>query len=795
MSKTLQKIISLASTTMVLLASACGGQRGDVETVNQKIDDKEPPKFIVEPTIDAIGANNLDLVFALNETSEYALVIRKDAQFGLSNSDIEDAEDRIRASAKAFETMRVSIADLLPGQRYSIFMTVRDSAGNIIAEPKISNVTTTQDLRTGNFSGTPPVAREGEYWRFKPEASLEDCKLSLKNHPSWMHVEADGTSIGGTPIFVQNTDLQKFIVLYHGSFCAGETEFTVKTVGDPFYDFAWYMNPAANKSISWFASPTKVDINLSLPAASGLTGKGVRIMMIDSGMQVSHPDLKGNIDLNSNFNLEPFLGVGCQICEPKDTTPPLTEGTHGDQGTAVAGIIAATGWNGIGGRGIAPAAKISAYNISAKRFASVSDNDFLRVFSFTPDVICHSAVSNSSVLEAQQTFDYYSYDSSQKAKVMLGRNGKGIIYVKAAGELGALEGNAAMDQRSTTAWNIVVGSYNSMGKKSEASNIGSNIWISAPGGEAGFQSDYNQFSKNLPATRFYSGIIAPNIFNTELPCSVGYSKLPKYFVPVTDPDVAMFNKGRSSGFNLGWHEMNKDCAYTATVPNTPAATGIVSGAVALLLEENPNLNWRQIKYILAKSAQPIESDRASELTNIGASVFERNLPWISNAAGYRFHSAYGFGALNVAKALEIVRQKTFPMFPELIDTDWILAESFRQRIPTMSISGIFSNFPSAQNLSIEALQIKIDITHPDTSHLGIEIISPNGTRSIVKSVKDGAKYANMREMVFLTNAFYGENSRGNWQLRVVDGKGGKPNGFLNNWYIRIIGHRKSGEGI
>jgi subtilisin-like proprotein convertase family protein len=780
---------------MALLTSSCGGQRGDIEMVNQELADKEPPKFIVEPKIDALGPNKLDLVFALNESSEYALVIRQNAQFGLSNSEIEDAEDRIESKAKAFETMRVSISDLLPGQKYSIFMTVKDSTGNVIAEPKISEFTTAFDTKNGVFSGTPPLAREGQYWRFKPEATLTDCNITLKDHPSWMKVEADGISLGGTPVFAQSGDQVKFTVVYNGAFCAGETIFDLKTVGDPFFDYAWYMNPKANKGVSWFNAPNKVDIDLSLAANAGLTGKGVKVMLVDSGMQVTHPDLKSNIDLNGNFNLDPFLAVGCQVCEPKDTTPPLTQGTYGDQGTAVAGIIAATGWNGIGSRGIAPSAKISAYNISAKRFTNVSDNDYLRIFSFAQDIICHSAVAPASVLDMQQTFDYYSYDSSQKAKAQLGRNGKGIVYIKAAGELGSIDGNAAMDQRATTAWGVIVSSYNSIGKKSEASSQGANVWISAPGGEAGYQSDYGAFDKNVPATRFYQGIIAPNIFNTELNCSVGYAKLPRYFVPVTDPDIGMFNKGRSSGFNLGWNPLNKNCNYTATTPNTPAAAGIVTGAVALLLEENPQLTWRQIKYILAKSAQPIESDRASELTNIGASVYERNPPWLTNAAGFRFHNAYGFGALNVSKALEIVKLKSYPNYPELFDTDWILAESFRQRIPTMSISGIFSDFASAQNLSIEAIQIKVDITHPDTSHLGIELISPSGTRSLLKSVKDGSKFANMRNMVFLSNAFYGENSRGNWQLRVVDGKGGKPNGFLNNWYIRIIGHRKSGESI
>jgi subtilisin family serine protease len=69
------------------------------------------------------------------------------------------------------------------------------------------------------------------------------------------------------------------------------------------------------------------------------TGRGVRIAVIDSGIEAAHPDLAGQLLLNRNFV----------------TGRPLSIEQHG---TGVAGIIAAKADNGIGIAGIAPGARL-----------------------------------------------------------------------------------------------------------------------------------------------------------------------------------------------------------------------------------------------------------------------------------------------------------------------------------------------------------------------------------------------------------------------------------------------------
>ena len=74
------------------------------------------------------------------------------------------------------------------------------------------------------------------------------------------------------------------------------------------------------------------------------TGQGIRIALIDTGIDVDHPDLKGQISYSENVAPEPSDHNLAEI-----------------HGTAVAGVLSARADNGIGIAGIAPEAEILAF--------------------------------------------------------------------------------------------------------------------------------------------------------------------------------------------------------------------------------------------------------------------------------------------------------------------------------------------------------------------------------------------------------------------------------------------------
>ena len=96
--------------------------------------------------------------------------------------------------------------------------------------------------------------------------------------------------------------------------------------------------------------PASDPLYLAQPAASAwslsllhryVTGRGVRIAVIDSKVEFTHPDLAGQFSVDADF-------VGGPV--------PLAE----RHGTGVAGVIAAKADNGLGMAGVAPAARLMA---------------------------------------------------------------------------------------------------------------------------------------------------------------------------------------------------------------------------------------------------------------------------------------------------------------------------------------------------------------------------------------------------------------------------------------------------
>ncbi|HJL67233.1 MAG TPA: S8 family serine peptidase, partial [Nitrosopumilus sp.] len=89
-------------------------------------------------------------------------------------------------------------------------------------------------------------------------------------------------------------------------------------------------------------------VGTDIPRIQGIDGKGIKIAVIDTGVDFTHPDLLG-------WGEEGKVIGGFNFVEENE--PPTDTNGHGTQ---VAGVIAADG----GKKGVAPKAKILAYKVS-----------------------------------------------------------------------------------------------------------------------------------------------------------------------------------------------------------------------------------------------------------------------------------------------------------------------------------------------------------------------------------------------------------------------------------------------
>lgn len=230
---------------------------------------------------------------------------------------------------------------------------------------------------------------------------------------------------------------------------------------------------------------------------------------------------------------------------------------------------------------------------------------------------------------------------------------------------------------------------------------------------------------------------------------------------------------------------------------TSSAAPNTSGAIALILQTRPLLTWRDVKYILAKTAKKVDATAGNTSHPEGADYSLTNHTyqqgWVQNNAGIFFHNWYGFGGVDVDAAVAMAKTYDLTLLGTLNETlnndgSWKFSSgTIALAIPDKSATGVSSSISVTDSLKIEAVEIELSVTHTHTSDLGVELTSPSGTKSILLNINSFIPGVNFNAIHLNTNAFLDEMANGSWTLKVIDGFL-SDTGTLTHWKIKINGH-------
>jgi len=445
-----------------------------------------------------------------------------------------------------------------------------------------------------------------------------------------------------------------------------------------------------------------------------------KIQVVDTGVEALHEDLSVDLTLSSNA-----------INGSNDPTP--TESVTGDKsdplrighGTAVAGIIGAKVQNSLGVRGIVDGAIIVGSN-----WLESGDIEKLDTLWYNSDAARESAISNNS------WGGYYVNDSSFEQIMKLAteqlRGGKGRIFVVPSGNEREDFGSANLSTLANNPYVFTVAALNHKNEFTFYSNAGSNVLVSAYGGEKYYQ--------------------APTIATTLLMGKSYYaSELDGFKGAITDDA-----------------DLNRN--YTYGMNGTSAATPMVSGSLALVLDACPELSWRDLKYMVAKTAKKIDSN---------------NSEWFQNAAGFWHNNNYGFGLINPDAMVDMCHLGYYTLLPPVkIASSEELELNFE--IPDNN-TVISFDLEINESLHIEWVGLEFKSDHPYSGDLNIALISPSGTKSNLV-VSNDVKFDGYSDGFRFSSLFFmDENSRGLWRVEVRDAFA-KDSGILNSLKLIIRGH-------
>ncbi|WP_342236726.1 S8 family serine peptidase [Inquilinus sp. OTU3971] len=457
------------------------------------------------------------------------------------------------------------------------------------------------------------------------------------------------------------------------------------------------------------------------------TGNGVVVAVHDQGIDFAHPDLNDNLDTAHSFNASTG-GTG--------GAPVSADDNHG---TAVAGIIAAER-NGTGVVGIAYGATLLSYydplfldtlptaTANARNHAAtdadVLNNSWGYGNAFFDD-------QNSAFLDNFSSAEFAAARAATLNAAANGRGGLGTIIVQSAGNAYGYGDDTNLHSFSNNRWTITVGATNQDGSLSDYSTQGASILVGAPGSPS-----------------------AGTIVTTDRVGDAGYAA------------------GN----------------YTTSFNGTSAAAPMISGVVALMLDANPNLGWRDVQEILAysaRSAATTSGDQANGATN-----------W--NGGGLTVNHDIGFGLVDAHAAVRLAESWSGAARTSANEISVSTAVSSGLAIPDGDEAGVTASLTIATGIEIDRVEVGLNLTHSWIGDLQIVLTSPDGTRSTLVNRpglgaldETGSSQDNI-VFTFGTVQDWGESGQGVWSLTIRDLAGGDT-GMLNSWSLRLYGDAASAD--
>ncbi|XP_052282248.1 furin-like protease kpc-1 isoform X1 [Dreissena polymorpha] len=293
--------------------------------------------------------------------------------------------------------------------------------------------------------------------------------------------------------------------------------------------------------------------------------------------------------------------------------------------------------------------------------------------------------------------------------VTLGRNGKGSIFVWASGNGGNQHDSCNCDGYTNSIYTLSISSISQEGRKP---------W-------------YLEECSSTLATTYSSGTYAE-----------------KQIVSV---------------------DLHNKCTETHT--GTSASAPLAAGIVALILEVNPGLTWRDVQYITLMTARPLPDG-----------------DWITNGVGRKVSLRYGYGLMDATEMVNLAEKWTNIPAQHIctIQSENARADKAKVLIPDTGYEEVLNTNACAGTSDavnfLEHVQAKITLKSKRRGDIVIHLTSPSGTKSTIlpQRPNDSDRSKGFSDWAFLSVHFWGENPSGQWKLQIEVVS--NPNAYIGSSY-------------
>lgn len=269
-----------------------------------------------------------------------------------------------------------------------------------------------------------------------------------------------------------------------------------------------------------------------------------------------------------------------------------------------------------------------------------------------------------------------------------------------------------------------------------------------------------------------------SIYTLSISSSTQYGNVPWYSEACSSTLATTYSSGGLNEKQIITTDLRQKCtdSHTGTSASAPLAAGII----ALALEANKNLTWRDMQHLVVRTSNP-----AHLITD----------DWRTNGVGRKVSHSYGYGLLDAAAIVGLAKNWTnvgpqqkcvlsLVSEPKNIGNHLVISKSVD------SCAGK-PNFVS----SLEHAQAQLTLSYNRRGNLAIYLISPQGTRSTLLAVRPhDYSSEGFNDWAFMTTHSWDEDPRGEWTLEIENKAGLSDFGTLTQFTLILYGTASSSGG-
>ncbi|XP_017340495.1 furin (paired basic amino acid cleaving enzyme) b [Ictalurus punctatus] len=262
-----------------------------------------------------------------------------------------------------------------------------------------------------------------------------------------------------------------------------------------------------------------------------------------------------------------------------------------------------------------------------------------------------------------------------------------------------------------------------------------------------------------------------SIYTLSISSTTQYGNVPWYSEACSSTLATTYSSGNLNEKQIVTTDLRNKCtdSHTGTSASAPLAAGII----ALALEANMNLTWRDMQHLVIRAARP-----AHLITN----------DWRTNGVGRLVSHSYGYGLLDASAMVALAQNWTSvgPQHKCVID---MLTEPRDVRNHLVFSKSVDACLGQPEFVSsLEHVQARLTLSYTHRGNLAIHLFSPLGTRSTLLAPRpQDNSPEGFNDWAFMTTHAWDEDPQGEWTLEIENVAGLNDNGVLSQFTLILYG--------